>query len=80
MNMVKLQWFFFWNMVINTGIYSITAIALLIMPGFVYKIHMRIFRFSEESVGISIQKYLATYKLLITFFNFAPWITILILK
>jgi len=80
MGIEKLQHFFFWCMVVNVGIYAITTIAFLVLRNFVYRIHKKIFRLDEASVARSIHKYLATYKLLVTVFNFVPWVAILIIK
>jgi len=80
MNIEKLQDFFLWCMVVNAGIYALTAIAVFAFRNIICKIHKKMFGFDEETVNKSLQKYLATYKLLITFFNFAPWIAILIIK
>ena len=80
MDIEKLQRFFFWCMLVNTGIYAFTAIAVLVLRGLVCKIHRKMFGLDEETVRKSIQMYLANYKLLITVFNFVPWISILIIK
>ena len=76
----RLQEFFFWCMVINSGIYAFTAIAVFVFRGVICWIHQKIFGFDEEATMKAIHKYLANYKLLITVFNFAPWIVILIIK
>lgn len=75
-----LQDFFFWCMVINTGIYAFTAIAVFAFRGSICWIHEKIFGFDEKTTLESVHRYLANYKLLITAFNFAPWIAILIIK
>ena len=80
MDIELLQRFFFWCMLVNIGIYAFTTIAVLVLRDFVCKIHEKLFDLDEQTVLKSIQRYLATYKLLITVFNFAPWITILIIK
>jgi len=80
MDIEILEGFFFWCMLINIGIYASTAIAVLVLRDFVCKIHKKMFGLDEETVFKSIQRYLATYKLLITVFNFAPWFAILIIK
>ena len=80
MDIEKLQGFFFWCMLVNTGIYAFTAIAVLVLRDFVCKVHRKIFGLDEETVSKSIHMYLAAYKLLITVFNFVPWIAILIIK
>jgi hypothetical protein len=80
MELETLGEFFFWCMVINTGIYAVTAVAVLVLRGFLCKIHKKMFGLDEETVNKSMQSYLANYKLLITFFNFVPWVVLLIIK
>lgn len=80
MDLKQLQDLFFWCMVVNSGVYFLTAISVVVMRDFVCKINAKIFGLDEATVRKSIQTYLASYKLLITFFNFAPWIAILIIK
>ncbi len=80
MDIEKLQGFFFWCMLVNTLIYAFTAIAVLVLRDVICKMHRKMFRLDEETVCKFIQMYLATYKLLITVFNFVPWIAILIIK
>ena len=67
MDIEKLQGFFLWCMLVNTGIYAITAIAVLILRDVICKVHKKMFGLDEETVCKSMQTYLATYKLLITF-------------
>ena len=80
MDLEQLQDLFFWCMVINSGIYALTAIAVVVLRDFLCRIHKKIFGLDEEAVLKSVHRYLASYKLLITVFNFAPWIAILIIK
>ena len=80
MELERLQDFFFWCMVINFGIYIFTAIAVFLFKGIICWIHDKIFEFEEETTIKSIHRYLANYKLLITVFNFTPWVAILIIK
>ena len=79
MDIEMLQGFFFWCMMVNCVLYAFTAIAVVVLRDFVCTIHKKLFGFDEEAVLTSVQKYLATYKLLITVFNFAPWIALLII-
>ena len=76
----RLQDFFFWCIVINTGIYTFTAVAVFAFREIVCWIHEKMFGFDREATLKSIHRYLANYKLLITAFNFTPWIAILIIK
>jgi len=80
MKLEVLQDFFFWCVVINTGIYAFTVVAVFAFKGIICWIHEKIFGFDDETTLKSIHRYLSNYKLLITVFNFTPWITILILK
>lgn len=80
MNIETLETFFFWCLIINSGIYCFTAIAVMAFRRFVYSIQRSIFKIDDEAVGASIQHYLGTYKLLITFFNFTPWLVLLIIR
>jgi hypothetical protein len=75
-----LQRFFFWCLVINTGIYALTAAAVQALRGFVFNVHKKLFGLDEAEVLKSTQRYLATYKLLITVFNFTPWVALLIIE
>jgi len=47
---------------------------------FHFKVHQKLFGFDGATTLQSVQSYLATYKLLITVFNFAPWLAILIIR
>ena len=80
MDIVFLEQFFLWCMLINLGVYIFTVLAVFFFRGLVCKMHKMIFGFNEDMAMQAIQKYLANYKLLITIFNFTPWIAILIIK
>ena len=62
----QLQDFFFWCMVVNSGIYTFTAVAVSSLD--------------EGVILAAVHRYLATYKLFITAFNFTPWIALLIIS
>jgi hypothetical protein len=78
MDAEKLQQFFFWCMLVNSGVYAVTAIAILAFGDLICKMNQKMFKLDEATVSQSMQRYLANYKLLITAFNFAPWIAIMI--
>ncbi|MGA7279764.1 MAG: DUF6868 family protein [Desulfocapsaceae bacterium] len=79
MDITSLKAFFLWSLAINSVIYTTIVIALYCFRGFVYRMHALIFRLDEQTVNTSIHRYLAAYKLLITFFNFTPWLVLLLL-
>ena len=80
MDIEQLQRFFFWCMLVNIGIHIFTAIAVLVFRDLICKIHRKMFGLDEDTVCKSMHRYLATYKLLITVFNFVPWIAVMIVK
>jgi hypothetical protein len=75
-----LQDFLFWCLLINIGIYTATAVAVLIFRNLVCRIHESLFGLDEAAVMRSVQNCLAACKLLIAFFNFVPRVTVLIIK
>ncbi len=80
MDLQTLEQFFFWSMVVNAGIYAVTAIAVVVLKGFVYKVHQKLFGLDDDAVARLVVNYLGNFKLLITVFNFTPWIVILIIE
>jgi len=68
--------FFGWLTVINIGIYLITAIALIAMRSFAYRLIAKLFDINEEEVAKTSFKYVGAYKLLIIVFCFAPWLAL----
>ena len=80
MDIEILQEFFFWCMLVNFGIYTFTAIMILVFHDTVLKLQRKMFRLDEKTVSKAVYTYLANYKLLIAFFNVVPWIAILIIK
>ena len=80
MDLETLEKLFLWTMVVNTGVYALTGVASILMRGFIYNVHRKLYDMDEKTVDKSVQSYLANYKLLITVFNFAPWVAILIIK
>ena len=80
MDIEMLEGFFFWWMLVNVGIYTVTAIAVVVFRDFICTIQKKLFGLDEAAVLQSAQRYLGNYKILITVFNFAPWVAILIIK
>ena len=80
MDLETLEKFFLWCLIINSAVYVITALATLVMKEFLYGVHRRMFNMDREAVDQATQKYLSNFKLLITVFNFAPWVAILLVR
>lgn len=80
MDIYQLQDFFFWCMLINSGVYAITAVAVSLLRKTVVRIQKWVFGLDDETIMSGIYKYLAAFKLFITVFNFAPWIALMIIN
>jgi hypothetical protein len=80
MDLVRLQDFLLWCLLINCGIYLLSLVGVLSLRGFMCKIHKMLFGISEETASKVIYQYLAVYKLFIVVFNFTPWIAIQIIR
>jgi hypothetical protein len=80
MDIEALQWFFFWCMVVNFGIYALTAILVLGLRGLVCRLLGWMFGVDEQWARKATLMYLSGFKLLIAVFNFAPWIALLIIE
>ena len=80
MNIDTIDKFFLWCMLVNAGIYALTAVASLLLRDFICRLQAKMFGLGEETIRKSIYTYIAGYKLLITVFNFAPWVAIQIIK
>jgi hypothetical protein len=80
MDIDRLQDFFFWCMIVNVGIYLLVVVAWLSLRDFYTNILMKVYGLDELIIKKGVYTYTANYKLLITIFNFTPWIAILIIK
>jgi hypothetical protein len=80
MDVGNLQDFFFWCMVINAVVYTVTAIAVIVLKDFVYSMQRKLLGVDDEMIAAATYRYLSTYKLLITVFNFTPWVALLIIN
>jgi len=80
MDIAILERFFFWCMIINIGVYTITVLAALGLRNFVCEMQAKMFGVSEETVKIALYLYIAGYKLLLGIFIFIPWIALLIIS
>lgn len=80
MDLAQLEQFLFWCLMMNLLIYSVTALAVIFMRGFVCKVQYKIFQISDTESMVTLQRYLAAYKLLITVFVFVPWLAVLIIQ
>lgn len=79
MNIEKLQEFLFWCLLLNVAIYTVAALASVLLRDFMSSIHEKLFGLCQDTVHKAFYAYLAAYKLLIIVFNFVPWLALVLL-
>lgn len=76
MNLVTLQTFLGWNLVIHFGLLLLVFVLLTLTRSWVMNIHQKLFKLPREQLlGIYIQ-FIAVYKILITVFVLVPYLVI----
>lgn len=80
MQIQEFQQFFFWCMIINGSIYLISALAIGLMREWACKIMFLVLGMEAADTLIAVQRYLANFKLLITVFNFTPWLVLYLME
>jgi hypothetical protein len=68
-----------WACVINIAILMFSTLMLIVMRGFVTKIHSKLFGLDEKDLGRAYFQYLAQYKIAIIVLNIAPYIALKIM-
>ncbi len=71
--------FLFWCAVVNYVILIVWFVAMLAAHDFVYKLHSRWFRLTEESFDGYMYISMAIYKILVLVLNVAPFIALKII-
>lgn len=71
---------FKWSLIINIGFLIYMGIMIIFFRNWILKIHLKMFKLDEKSFNVIIYSFLGLYKLLIIFFNFIPYIVLLIVK
>lgn len=79
MTLDELKAILFWCLVVNLCIYVFTVIAVVGFRERVCRIQTRVMGIDEATALKALYNYVATYKLLIIVFNFAPWIALMII-
>ena len=80
MDFHTLEQFFFWGMVINSGIYLLTVVSVMMIRDLLCTIHLKLFGMNKTETLRAVQKYLGNFKLFISVFNFTPLVVLLILQ
>jgi hypothetical protein len=68
-----------WASVINMAILMFSTLMLIVMRGFVTKIHSKLFGLDEKDLGRAYFQYLGQYKIAIIVLNIAPYIALKIM-
>jgi len=79
MDLAALREFLFWWLVVNVGIYLVTAGGTMMARDRIARLHVKLFGVEEATARKAMYGYVAAYKLLITVFAFAPWLALVIL-
>ena len=68
-----------WACVINIAILMFSTLMLIVMRGFVTKIHSKLFGLDEKDLGRAYFQYLGQYKIALIVLNIAPYIALKII-
>jgi len=68
-----------WACVINIAILMFSTLMLIVMRGFVTKIHSKLFGLDEKDLGRAYFQYLGQYKIAIIVLNISPYIALKIM-
>ena len=76
MTMNEIKDFLLFCTIVNYVMLLIWAGAFILAHDWMYKLHSRWFKLSQESFDSALYLMLGTYKILIVFFNLVPWIVL----
>ena len=76
MNLDDLRTFFGWCTVINLALLLYWSFMFMFARGFVYKVHSRWFKLSDERFDALHYGGLAFFKIAVFVFNVAPWLAL----
>lgn len=79
MNIETLRGFFLWCAVINYGILMLWFLVFVAARGFVYRLHGKWFRLSDEQFDAANYGGMAVYKIGVLLFNVVPLIALWII-
>ena len=76
MSLDQLQQLLMWCSIINMGLLVFSLAMITSMHGFICRLHGKIFRVSEESVGNALYWFFGIWKICIFLFNVVPWLAL----
>ena len=65
-----------WCLLINVGIMFLSTVSLILMRGWVSRLHANMFELDETWVRQGYFSYLANYKIAVIVLNLVPWISL----
>ncbi len=68
-----------WCSIINMGMLTLAAIALVVLGDWVAGIHGRMFKLGENELARAYFQYLAQFKIVVLVFNVVPYVALKIL-
>jgi hypothetical protein len=74
-----LKKFFLWMTIINFGLLTFYFLFFISAKRFIYKLHKKWFKISEEKMYSTLYKVLAFYKIATIAFNLVPYIALVII-
>ncbi|AHC99711.1 DUF6868 family protein [Leisingera methylohalidivorans] len=65
--------FFGWLTVLHLGLFTLSAVLMLLMQDWAASLHARMFGLAPADVSLTIYRWLGTYKILILTTALGPW-------
>lgn len=79
MNIETIREFIGWCLVINVSLMLLSTVLLVLLRGWVSKIHSKMFGLDEASVRKAYFRYLANYKIALIILNLVPYIALCVM-
>ena len=76
MQIETLREFFGWCLVLNGGLFILTAVNLLLLKGWASRLHAKMFGVEEGAVSRIYFQVLAFYKIVLIVFNLVPYVAL----
>jgi hypothetical protein len=79
MDIQTLTTFFMWCTILNAGLFSLWALAWLLVPDLVYRTQIKWFPIPRETFNIVFYSFLGLFKIFFLIFNVVPYVALLII-
>lgn len=80
MTLQQLTEFFKWMTIINIVLFALSAVLIMILRGFICKMHGKMFGINEDKISVILYSYLGVYKIFVITFNIVPYIALAIMQ